>query len=75
MIDQWRARKILENCATLGQAEAKLGRSGLTKAESWGLFDGFSGRPEATGGVLVGDLDEYAKAFDLGKRIKSEGGA
>lgn len=78
-----RARAVLPTCKTLTDAEDALGggilddqthrRDWKAAAESWALFDGFAGRPEAWN-----DKDhplfavDYARAYKIGKLLAAD---
>lgn len=76
------AISLLQGCRTLSDAETKL--AALTpipsRAARWGLWDGWSGRPSTTAGLILGAVkpgnkdvqkveDDYDEACELGRNL------
>lgn len=75
-INRYRAAELLPKCHTLDDAEKYFGgqfvnsqRDAQKAAVAWGLFDGYRGRPETTGGIIKGHESDYLEAVEIGRRI------
>lgn len=82
-LDMEQAAKLLSECETLAQADKHL--LGLMPipniATRWGLWDGWSGRPQSIAGIVsevtqklqpkVFDaaVKDYREAFEIGRRL------
>lgn len=67
---------MLLRCRTLSDAENELLTLGLTRAQSWGVWDGWSGREKTVGGLsaetkrnMVAER-EYGDGYAMGAKFR-----
>lgn len=74
-----RMLEVLLRCVSLQDAEDELTELGLTRAQSWGVWDGWTQRPKTIYGLSpVGFINrdrvaegQYDDGFACGARLKS----
>lgn len=78
-----RMLEMLLKCRTLARAESELATLGLTRAQSWGLWDGWAGRPKEHSGLsaegrasrdLVAE-GQYDDGYACGAKLKRKDSA
>lgn len=71
---------VLLRCVSLQDAEDELTELGLTRAQSWGIWDGWTQRPKTMDGLSPGGMlnnrdrvaeGQYDDGFACGARLKS----